>query len=100
MTKMISHRSVPMSTRRITVGALAVATAHVVGAQKPPAVRPLGPITRVSTEPLSSVATAVAISDGRVFVNDVLSRRVLLFDSTLSKAQVVADSTSATANAY
>jgi len=35
-----------------------------------------------------------------VFANDVTSRRVVLFDSTLSTAQVVADSTSATAKAY
>jgi hypothetical protein len=74
--------------------------ASVAGAQKPPAVRPLGPITRVSTEPLSSVSAAIPLTDGRVFVNDVATRRVLLFDSALAKSQVVADSTSATANAY
>ena len=69
-------------------------------AQKEPAVRPLGPITHVSTEPMATVTTAVALSDGRVYVNDVASRRILLFDSTLSTAKVVADSTSVTAKAY
>ena len=76
----------------------ALVPAAVAGAQKP--VRALGPITRVSTEPLASVNTAVALSDGRVFANDVVSRRVLLFDSTLATARIVADSTSVTAKAY
>jgi hypothetical protein len=40
------------------------------------------------------------MSGGRVLVNDISARRVLLFDSTLSKSIVVADTTSATANAY
>jgi len=69
-------------------------------AQQLPPVRPLGPIERVSTEPLRAATTAVALSDGRVYVNDVTARRVLLFDSTLSRAQIVADSTSVTAKAY
>src|SRR5215510_514894 len=69
-------------------------------AQRLPPVRPLGPIERVSTEPMRAATTAVALSDGRVYVNDVANRRVLLFDSTLSHAQAVADSTSVTAKAY
>jgi hypothetical protein len=69
-------------------------------AQQAPTVRPLGPITRVSTEPMASISAAVALSDGRVYVNDVASRRVLLFDSTLAMANVVADSTAVTSKAY
>jgi hypothetical protein len=69
-------------------------------AQSEPAVRPVGPITRVSKEPMASVTTAVALSDGRVYVNDVVSRRVLLFDSTLATAKIVADSTAVTSKAY
>ncbi len=80
--------------------AAAVAAGVPVVAQQPPGVRPVGPITRVSTEPLTSVATAVALSDGRVYVNDVVSRRVLLFDSTLATAKIVADSTAVTSKAY
>ncbi len=71
-----------------------------VPAQQPPVVRPLGPITRVSTEPMTSVTSVVALSDGRVYVNDVVSRRVLLFDSTLATAKIVADSTAVTSKAY
>ena len=69
-------------------------------AQKPPAVRALGPVVRVSADSLASAATAIPMSGGRVLVNDISGRRLLLFDSTLSKALVVADTTSATANAY
>ena len=42
----------------------------------------------------------VPMPDGRVLVNDITARRVLLFDSTLTKASIVADTTGATANAY
>ncbi len=40
------------------------------------------------------------LSNGSVLVNDVQGRRVLMFDPALSKFTVIADSTSATANAY
>ena len=90
-----------MTIRATLFRAVAVVVANApIMAPQAPAARPLGPITRVSTEPMTSVATAVALSDGRVFVNDVVSRRVLLFDSTLATAKVVADSTSVTAKAY
>jgi hypothetical protein len=91
-----------MSTRVITsLSLLALAAAaSTAGAQQPPPVRPLGPIVKVSVEPLASVASVRALPDGRVFANDIIAHRVVLFDSTLTSALVVADSTSATANAY
>jgi hypothetical protein len=46
------------------------------------------------------VTTAIALPGGKVLVNDILKRRVLLLDSTFSQVTVVADSTSSTANAY
>ena len=70
------------------------------GAPKPPAVRPLGRIERVSTDSLASAAAALPMPGGRVLVNDITSRRVLMFDSTLAHATLIADSTSATASAY
>ena len=82
------------------VSAWSLMSCTTVQAQQKPTVRPIGPITRVSTEPMGSANTAVAMSDGRVFVNDVVSRRVLLFDSTLATAKIAADSTSVTAKAY
>jgi hypothetical protein len=69
-------------------------------AQSPPAIRPLGPITAKSSESFPNILNIRALSDGRVLVNDVAKRRVLLFDTTLKSFAVVADSTGATANAY
>jgi hypothetical protein len=80
-------------------GALMGASAVAV-AQKAPAVRPLGALERSSIEPLASAATALPMPGGRVLVNDLTGRRLLLFDSTLARATVVADTTSATAQGY
>ena len=80
--------------------ATAIASSTPMMAQREPAVRPLGPITRVSTQPMASVSAAIPLSDGHVYVNDVVSRRVLLFDSTLATAKIVADSTAVTSKAY
>jgi hypothetical protein len=77
--------------------------ASTVGAQQPqqlPPLRPLGPVLATSTEPMSSVAQVRALPGGRVLVHDLTGRRVLLFDSTFAHATVVADTTSATGNAY
>jgi hypothetical protein len=88
-----------MMSKMICIALMAAAMPAVQAQQLPP-IRPIGPIERVSTEPLGTATTAVALSDGRVYVNDVLNRRVVLFDSTLSRQQSVADSTSVTAKAY
>ena len=91
-----------MTTRTITRLSLFTVCAATAasGAQQPPAVRPLGPIVRVTTEPLASVAGVRRLPDGRVFVNDITAHRLLLLDSTFATALVVVDSTSATAKAY
>jgi hypothetical protein len=49
---------------------------------------------------MGTVTTAVPLPGGKVLVNDIIKRRVLLLDSTFSQVTVVADSTSSTANAY
>ncbi len=84
----------------VTAIAFLVSVSASSGGQKPPAIRPIGPITHVSSEPLSSVASATRLSDGRLFVNDIVARKVMLFDSTLATARMVTDSASVTATAY
>ena len=79
---------------------VAFLAAAPLGAQSLPPVRPLGGTVARSTEPMGTVTTAIPMPGGKVLVNDILKRRVLLFDSTLSTFTVVADSTSSTANAY
>jgi len=68
--------------------------------QSLPPVRQLGPITAVAHDSMSSVSGMRALSNGRLLVNDIVGRRVLLLDSALTLVSVVADTTSATANAY
>ncbi len=85
--------------RRYILLALVVGAMPVFGQSLPP-VRPIGATVARSTEVMGGVATAIALPGGRVLVNDILKRRVLLLDSTFSQVTVVADSTSSTANAY
>jgi len=69
-------------------------------AQQLPPVRQLSPATTATTEKLGAVSAIRHLSDGRVLVNDIIGRRVLLFDATLKTFTVVADTTSATGMAY
>ncbi|HEX7545679.1 MAG TPA: hypothetical protein VF368_03060, partial [Gemmatimonadaceae bacterium] len=88
------------NTIRSSLLALTV-LASLAGAQQPlPPVRPLGSVLATSTEPLASVSQVRALPGGRVIVHDLTGRRVLLFDSTFKNFTVIADSTSATGNAY
>ena len=75
-------------------------TATAAGAQQRPPIRQLGAVTAQSAESFPGVAGVRALSNGSVLVNDVSGRRVVMFDPALSKFTVIADSTSATANAY
>lgn len=87
-------------TRRSASLALIFAVSATASAQQRPAIRQIGATAAKSTEVLGGVQGIRALPDGRVLVNDVAKRRVLLFDPTLSTFAVIADSTSATANAY
>jgi hypothetical protein len=82
----------------VVLGA-SVAGAQAKGPELPP-IRQLGAITATATEKLGNVTSIRPLSDGRVLVNEPSGRRVLLFDAKLQNFTVVADSTSATSNAY
>lgn len=91
---MTRHLALPLALALTSVAAAA-------RAQQPlPPIRPLGPIEAVSTEPMKAVTAVRELSGRRVLVNDIVEHRVLLFDSTLTHATSVADSTASTANAY
>ncbi len=68
------------------------------GAQDRNVIRPLGPVTARTAEPVN-VGGIRALANG-VLVNDPRRRRVLLFDNQLSAYTIVADSTPETGNAY
>ncbi len=86
---------------RITTAALAAFGATTLGAQQPgPKLRPLGPVVNKSADLLDAVSTARQLPDGRLLVNDISGRKLVLFDADLAKFAVLADTTSATGNAY
>jgi hypothetical protein len=89
---------------RTSVALTPVATLALIAvplsAQSPPPVRQLGAVTAKSKETFANFVGVRPLSDGRVLVNDVQRRRVLLLDSTLSSFTIVADSTPGTGNAY
>src|SRR5579871_4724165 len=85
--------------RRQLVICFAAITA-TANAQELPPVRVMGRVLSTSSISLASVSQVRALSDGRVFVNDNVGRRLFLFDSTLQRSTVVADTTDATGRAY
>ena len=104
-----SSHGFPMSAaimrtlRARTLGALSIVTAcaSAVGAQPLPPVRPLGAVMRISpSQVFGSVSAVRPLPGGRVLVNDLVRRQLLLLDSTFATQAVIADTTAATANAY
>jgi hypothetical protein len=88
-------------TKSIRLSLLGLAAASAIaGAQQRPAIRQLGAVTAKAGETFAGNATVRALSNGSLLVNDVGGRRVLLFDPSLGKTTIVADTTPATANAY
>ena len=79
---------------------IALLATTVASAQQQPTIRQLGPVVAKSTIFASPRLTVRALPGGRLLVNDLAGRKVVMLDSTLSNATVVADTTSATANAF
>ena len=80
--------------------ALLALTAVTAAAQQRPPIRQLGAVTAKSAETFANFVGVRPLSNGAVLVNDVAGRRVIMFDPALSKFTLIADSTSATSNAY
>lgn len=88
-----------MSRRVIAACALSLCASATTSAQLPP-VRPLGPVIATTTESFGSVPSIRALSDGRVLVSDMARRRLVAFDSMLSKGQPVLNPSGAAALQY
>jgi hypothetical protein len=87
--------------RALSALSFATALVRVAGAQALPPVRPLGSVVRISPSDVFGSVTAVRpLPGGRVLVNDLVRRQLLLLDSTFATQAVIADTTAATANAY
>lgn len=74
--------------------------ASVAGAQQQPPIRQLPAIAAKSTVQWNNIIGLRALPGGRVLVDDVVGRKVVLLDSTLSTVTIVADTTPATSTAY
>lgn len=88
------------SFARVAAVAALPCTVQTLGAQARPAIRPLGATIATTSDSLGVVSGIRALPGGKLLVNDVSGRRVLLLDEQLKIQQVVADSTPSTANAY
>jgi len=77
-----------------------LAAAAPLGAQQAPPVR-LIDLPNASSKPIIGLAAAVrALPGGRVLVNDIQKRQLLMFDQSLGNFTVVADSVVGGSNAY
>jgi hypothetical protein len=94
-----SKAVIPSAARNLLLIA-ALANAIVAGAQQQPPIRQLPPILAKSASTWNNILGVRGLDGGRVLVNDVVGRKVVLLDSTLSPIAVVADTTPATATAY
>ena len=77
-----------------------LAAAAPLGAQQAPPVR-LIDLPTASSKPVIGTAAAVrALPDGRLLVNDIQKRQLLMFDQSLTNVTVVADSVVGGSNSY
>jgi len=74
--------------------------ATLAGAQQQPPIRQLAPIAAKSSVQWNNIIGVRALPGGRVLVNDIVGRKVVLLDSTLAAVTIVADTTPATSTAY
>jgi hypothetical protein len=74
--------------------------ASTATAQQQPPIRQLPAIAAKSAVQWNNILGLRALPGGRVLVDDVAGRKVVLLDSTLSLVTVVADTTPATSTAY
>lgn len=82
------------------IGVVFLSPVSPIPAQQSPPIRPLGPVDARTEEALGYVAGIRHLSNNTLLVNDLYYRRVLLYDSTLTKYSVVADTTSSTSGLY
>jgi hypothetical protein len=71
-----------------------------LSAQQPPAIRLISAPDVQSKHVLGFVAAVRELPDGRLLVNDIQHRQLLLFDQTLGTAHVLADSVEGGASSY
>lgn len=89
-----------LSTNSHCALALLLATSLGLGAQQPIPVRQLGPVEATTKDTVTFLYGVRELSDGGLFANDAGSRRLILFDRSLTTSKVVADSVSGSSSPY
>ncbi|HTE44495.1 MAG TPA: hypothetical protein VK636_04535 [Gemmatimonadaceae bacterium] len=84
----------------LKLSTLLVASASALAAQQAPAVRLINTAEASTKQTLGNVAAVRQLPTGRLLVNDIAKRQLVLFDPTLSSATIVADSIAGGANTY
>jgi hypothetical protein len=85
----------------VFLGVLTAAVVPAVHAQQAKIpLRELAPPMARSTENFGTVLNIRQLPGGRILLNDAISRRVLMLDSTLSSSRVIIDSASGAPNSY
>ena len=91
LTKVANKRG---TMHRAVLGLIAAAfSASASSAQGTIPIGTLLPVAATTSEPLGLILGIKHLSDGRLLVNDAGGRRLVLFDPTLTRATVVADTT-------
>src|SRR5438552_11588047 len=83
----------------IVLPAILLGTASLLAAQAP-AVHLINAQTASSKPVLGSPVAVRQLSSGRLIVNDIQKRQLVMFDPALSTATIIADSSSGGANSY
>lgn len=89
----------------VSTAALSIAVTSALDAQpststsRPP-IRKLGDVVATTSESLGTVTNVRALPGGKLLVNDMTGRRVLLMDSAFTVIKVVADTTPGNPNSY
>jgi hypothetical protein len=83
-----------------SIVALLLTVTSAAYAQSPIPVREVGNPEAVSADTVGYLYGVRELSDGRVLANDAAGRRLILFDATLARATIIADSTTATRVLY
>jgi hypothetical protein len=93
---------IPVRSLSVALGSALASGVANAQSKRPslPPIRPLGAVTATATEKLGLVNNIRPLADGRVYVNDPMGRRVILFDAGLRAFTVVADSLGANGNTY
>jgi hypothetical protein len=90
----------PFTRPDIMLRTLALCVASALGAQQAIPVRQLSPIEATSRDTVTFLYGVRELSDGGLVANDAGSRRLILFDRSLTTSRIIADSVSGSPSPY